>query len=574
MDAQSWTLLTPMNDNASSTRTVRVLMVEDDEGDFVIARECLRNAPGVVFDLLRARSLDEAVELLREDPADLVLLDLTLPDSHGWDTFTRLHMAAGNVPVVVLTGCDDENGALRALAEGAQDYVLKTQMNTETLARAARYALERHKAETALREYRDHLEQLVESRSRALEETNRKLRGANMSLSKAIEELKRHQQELIRHERFSALGQMASGIMQEFGNLLMPVIGYSEMLLDEPEILQQRDQALHLLQSIRDTALHATEGLQRMRYLCMPTDNEEWRLVDLNRLILQVIEDTRPRWMKDPAGKTSAIRVETDFDPITPVRGNEKQLSEALKCLVHNALDAMLGGGVLTFRTIANGEYVTVEVSDTGTGMPEDARRRCFDPFFTTKGAHATGLGLSIAHGIISSHGGNIEVASWVAQGTRVTMNLPVAAAAPATAQPAPLTPPNRELRILVVDDDTQVHRFLQAHLARSRHKVDTAETASGGIQKINSNRFDLVITDRSMPDQSGDEVALAAKRNNPGTTVVMLTGFGDLIKDGGALPEGVDRVVSKPVTLSEIDQIIMEVADSSWPAAGARSSP
>lgn len=543
-------------------RVLRVLIVEDDDGDFVLTSECLRKASGADFDLLRARTLGEASALLHAQPVDLVLLDLSLPDSRGWSTFTRLHGTAAGVPVIVLTGCDDQDGALHALAEGAQDYVLKTDVNAETLARAVRYALERHKAETALRQYRDHLEQLVESRSQALEETNRKLRSANMSLSKALEELKKHQQKLIRYERLSALGQVTGGLMQEFGDLFMPVIGYSEMLLENPEMLDEREHARDLLQRIRDSALKASDALRRLRQLYKPADDSERRPIDLNRLIMRIIEDTRLLRIRTIQGASPAIRIETDFDPIGPVRGHEAQLSEALASLVNNAIDAMPEGGVLTLRTIANGEFITVEVSDTGTGMPDEIRRRCFDPFFTTKGAQAAGLGLPMAQGIIASHGGDITVASWVKQGTRVTVTLPAESMAPAA--------PDRGLRILVIDDDPQVLHLLRTHLSHAHHKVATAETAKGGLEKLDSEAFDLVITDRAMPDQSGDDIARTVRRCHPGTTVVMLSGFGDWIKSEGSLPEGVDRIVSKPVALAEIDRIITEVAAPPQPAAGA----
>ena len=562
-----------MNFDASSSRTVRLLIVEDDDGDFLLASNCLRAAAGSASTFLRAQSLGEAIRLLHDNPTDLVLLDLALPDSRGWDTFARLREAAKNTPVIVLTGYDDQAVATRAIAAGAQDYVPKAQLNAETLARAVRYAMERHKAENALREYRDHLEQTVDARSRDLQESNRQLRAANMSLSKALEELKRHERQLIDYERVNALGQMVSGIMNDFNNLLMPVVGYSEMILDCPEILGSHDQALDILQRIRSAALNATDVVRRLRRLYRPADSEERRLLDINCLVQRVIEDTRPRWREEMAVKGAMIRVETDLDPVAPVRGREMHLAEALTHIVLNALDAMPEGGILTFRTVANGEYVTVEICDTGKGMPEHALQRCFEPFFTTKGAHATGLGLPMTRGIISDHGGEIEIASWEGQGTRVTVNLPAAPALPSAEPAAPPAPLSRELRILVIDDDVQVCRLLQTYFTRAGHRVDTAETAGEGIAKFGQSCFDVVITDHAMPDQTGDAVARAVKGKNPFTPVIMLTGFADFIKSSASLPEGVDRIVSKPVALSEMDRIVREVGAQSRPTTGAECS-
>ncbi len=556
-----------MSHHTSNIRTVCLLIVEDEDEDFVLARECLSAAPNMAFSVLRAQALAEAVAILGARPVDLVLLDLSLPDSVGWDTFARLQEASSDLPVIVLTGSDDQDVATRAIGAGAQDYIPKAQMTTETLARAVRYAMERHKAEKALREYRDHLEQLVASRSRDLQDSNQKLQAANMHLSKTLEELKSRERQLLRYERVSALGQMAGGVMNDFNNLLMPVIGYSEMLLDTPDMFSNRELALEMVRHIRSAAMNAAGIVRRLRRFYQAGDDEERRSLDINLLVQRVIDDTRSRWRETMAIRGVRIRVDTDFDPVAPVRGSESQLTEALTNVVLNAFDAMQDGGILTVRTVAAGEYVTVEICDTGTGMPEQTRQRCFDPFFTTKGASAVGLGLSVTQGIICGHGGEIEVASWEGQGTRVTLNLPAEAAIPPAARSEPSAPPPRELHILVVDDDIEVCRLLKTYFTRISYEVDTAETAEEGIERLRGATFDVVITDQALPDRSGEEGARFAKTIRPATSVIMLTGFADLLKSRASFPEGVDRIVGKPVPLSELDRIVRDVKSRPSPA-------
>jgi len=147
------------------TEAIRVLLIEDDEDDYVITGEFLAEAQGETFNLKWASTLADGLTQLRNGDFDVILLDLTLPDSHGWRTFVDTHSHAPDVPVILLTGTNDESLGVQAVQQGAQDYLVKGNTTTYQLTRAIRYAIERKRTEAALRKYRNRLEELVRERT-------------------------------------------------------------------------------------------------------------------------------------------------------------------------------------------------------------------------------------------------------------------------------------------------------------------------------------------------------------------------------------------------------------------------
>jgi len=207
-------------------------------------------------------------------------------------------------------------------------------------------------------------------------------------------------------------------------------------------------------------------------------------------------------------------------------------------------------------------DQIRLEVIDTGTGMPEEVRRRCLEPFFTTKGERGTGLGLAMVYGVIQRHGGSVEVMSEVGKGTTVAFRLPLKAQrSQETANEGKLDTDIRPLRILVVDDEDWVPSLVTRFLSPHGHHIETAAGGREGLARFAAGAFDLVITDRAMPDINGDQVAKTIKERSPHTPVILLTGFGEMMKEKGERPEGVDRILSKPMTRDELCAAIKEVA-------------
>ena len=154
---------------------IRILMIEDNEEDFIIIREWLNNADDDAFFLKRADALASGLEELRKGKTDVVLLEMSLPDCEGLETLLRVRAQVTDVPIIMLTGLADEDLAIEAIHRGAQDYLVKGRIDVDGLRRAMRYAIERHRAECTLRRYRDHLETLVHARTAELRKANREL---------------------------------------------------------------------------------------------------------------------------------------------------------------------------------------------------------------------------------------------------------------------------------------------------------------------------------------------------------------------------------------------------------------
>jgi CheY-like chemotaxis protein len=261
-----------------------------------------------------------------------------------------------------------------------------------------------------------------------------------------------------------------------------------------------------------------------------------------------------------------------DLAPLPPVAGNDADLREILVNLLFNAVDAMTQDGTITVRTRPAGEFCVLEVQDEGTGMSEEVRQRCLEPFFTTKGEKGTGLGLAMVYGVVQRHGGTIDVRSAVGEGTTFIIQLPVSKAVAQPQVAAPAAPPRGPLRVLVVEDDPMVREVTAAYLRADGHTVSLADGGEEALRQLEAEAFDLVVTDRAMPGMSGDQLALAIKERFPGLPVILLSGFGDLMRAAGETPAGVDAVLGKPITGSRLRQAVASVteATASGPSIGS----
>ena len=283
--------------------------------------------------------------------------------------------------------------------------------------------------------------------------------------------------------------------------------------------------------------------------------------MDLRRCIDEVVALTQPRWKSEALGQGVTIQVETDVLDVPVIQGDAAAIRELLANLIFNAVDAMPEGGTISMRARVDGGDVRLEVKDTGIGMTEEVRQRCLDPFFSTKGQRGTGLGLSMVHATVEQHRGTLTVESEPGRGTAFIVRLPRQAQAGMPASEAAAPQPPRQLRVLVVEDEPIVRMSVVAQLENQGHFVDSATNGRQGLDKFMSGRFDLVVTDRAMPEMGGDELAASIERLAPDTPVIMLTGFGDLMEAKGEQPAGVDAVLGKPVTFDALSDAIRQVS-------------
>jgi DNA-binding response OmpR family regulator len=207
------------------------LLIEDNPGDARLIREMLAEARGVSFDLEQADRLSAGLERLAEGDFDVVLLDLGLPESQGLDTCARVQAQVSEVPIVVLTGLDDEELAVRAVEAGAQDYLVKGQVDPNPLARALRYAVERKRAEEALREHREHLEELVAERTAQLRESEEKARAQYKGIPVPTYTWQKVGEDLVLVDYNDAAEAITQGKVADFVGIKL-----GEMYRDRPEI--------------------------------------------------------------------------------------------------------------------------------------------------------------------------------------------------------------------------------------------------------------------------------------------------------------------------------------------------
>ena len=387
------------------------------------------------------------------------------------------------------------------------------------------------------------------------------LRESNLRLEEAYVELRESQEKITHQERMRAIGQMASGVAHDFNNALGPIVAYTDLLLEVPQTLDNKEEVTGYLTAMRTSALDAASVVRRLREFYVRSEVAEIvEAVNINELIESSISLTEPRWRHQALAEGITINIETDLQEVAPVATNSSNVREVLTNLIINAADALPRGGTITFRTRAEGGRVILEVSDTGTGMPEEVRQRCMDPFFSTKGERGSGLGLAMVYDTIQRAEGTIDINSEVDKGTTFTIRLPAAEAVGVESGLAPPSDPLRSLHILGVDDEPSGLQSLTRLLRAAGHTIDTATNGREGLEKFRAGEYDLVVTARAMPEMNGDQLAAAVKELAPDNPVIMMTGFGDIMEATGERPSGVDLVVSKPVTLATLRDAVSKV--------------
>jgi PAS domain S-box-containing protein len=366
---------------------------------------------------------------------------------------------------------------------------------------------------------------------------------------------------LLHTERLRILGQMASGVAHDLNNTLAHILGNLQLLLDSVDHPAQRA----LLERIQQAALDGAETVRRLHSFTRSRETPA-ELIDVAALVSEVAELTRPAWEAGTQQRGVPVELQVQTRPVPLVQGNAAELREVLVNLVHNALDALPNGGIVWLRTAATAGEVLITVADNGVGMPPRVRHRIFDPFYTTKGQKGSGLGLSIAYTIVARHKGQIAVESDEGQGTTFTVRLPVAAEPEgkpplATVAPATTVPKGaktaRQGRILAVDDERDLAVMLARMLQGDGHEVRVCTRGAEALEVLAQEPFDLLLTDVSMPDMDGWEVARRVKERHPDLPVGVVTGWGSQYEGMDLAARGIDFLLSKPFTVSAARELV-----------------
>jgi PAS domain S-box-containing protein len=367
------------------------------------------------------------------------------------------------------------------------------------------------------------------------------------------DELEQARDALRQAQKVESLGQLTGGVAHDFNNLLTPIIGNLD-LLKRSAVASERDQRL-----VR-TAL---ESAERARILVQRL------LAFARRQPLQVKPLDLRVLVNDMAGliaSTSGPQIRLNLDLPTDLPNalaDANQLEMAILNLSVNARDAMPDGGTLTIAAarraigtqdpsgLSPGDYVTLSVSDTGTGMSEDVLARAIDPFFSTKGiGRGTGLGLSMVHGLASQLGGILTLSSRLGLGTTIELILPAAATNTASSHAAVAADPRATGAgtILVVDDDEAVRATSAAIAEDLGYAVVQAGSAGAALTALATRSIDLLLTDHLMPRMTGVELIREVRLRYPDLPALIVTGYADL----DAIPPDIDRL-AKPFRREEL---------------------
>src|SRR3989475_2968384 len=260
------------------------------------------------------------------------------------------------------------------------------------------------------------------------------------------------EKQLRQSEKLTALGQLAGGIAHDFNNLLQAILGYAQLMKQNPRDIDFVSRSLNIVEA---AAVDGSETVRRIQQFARLRPDEQFVGVDVNQIVHDAVAIVRPRWEEKIARDNRPLDLRLDLGTIETVNGRPAAMTELMTNLILNALDAMPDGGTLTVTTRGEpGRQITLMVTDTGVGMPEPVRRRIFEPFFSTKGEAGSGLGLSMVYSIVRRHGGEIRVESEPGRGATFTLTFPVASE-PVGAEPETVLPrARRPARVLLVDDD------------------------------------------------------------------------------------------------------------------------
>ena len=438
----------------------------------------------------------------------------------------------------------------------------------------ARDITARKQAETALREARDELAKANSELEQRVKDRTAELELANAALLNDLEEQKKLEAQLRQAQKMESIGTLAGGIAHDFNNVLNIVKGYAGAIADHPDINEEIAEQLEVI----DEAIE--RGTSLVRQLLTLARKTEARLASTN---INELVSGLANLLKQTLPKT--IDLSLDLRPKLPsIMADPNEITQALLNLCVNARDAMPKGGKLILRTrhvdgaqIKNtaapaGQFVCVEVTDTGTGMSDSVRSRIFEPFFTTKGiGEGTGLGLAIVYGIVKSHNGAIDVESASERGTTFRLYLPVALSQQRAStegasrrQINDRKQLNGQKTVLLVEDEEMMVLLLRKTFSKHGYNVLVALDGEEALNLFHHHKheIDVVLLDIGLPKKAGWDVILKMKEENPQVSVVVSSGYIDPDFKIKMHQAGVKDFIDKPYTPDAVVETIESVLE------------
>jgi PAS domain S-box-containing protein len=391
-------------------------------------------------------------------------------------------------------------------------------------------------------------------------------------IKKANQEKQALEAQLQQAQKMQAIGTLADGIAHDFNNILFPIIGYTEMMLEKAA---EGTDTYNNLNEVLQSSLRARDLVQQILTFSRQAE-KEWKPVRMHLIVREVIKLIR-------ATLPSTITIEQHIDKNTGmVLADPTHIHQIAMNLLTNAYHAMENnGGTLMISlsevnfSYANlngfdlnpGNFICLTVSDTGHGIDKGIIDRVFEPYFTTKTeGKGTGLGLSVVHGIVKSYSGDIRVVSEPGKGSVFTVYLPTIPSERGEFVPnkQPQIPGGNE-HILIVDDEASILRMETKMLERLGYQVTSRTSSIEALEafRASPDKFDLVITDMTMPNMTGDKLAVSLKKIRETIPVIVCTGFSEKISKKKLEALGIDDLLLKPIVREDLANRIRSVLDA-----------
>ena len=530
-----------------TNRPIRLLIIEDNQEHAELLERLLGFSEFPKFAVAISGTLADGLKKLQGGLEDVVLLDLTLPDSKGVDTFRAVNAAVPTLPIVVLSGIADVTTAIEMVQEGAQDYLVKGHVDTHLLMRSIQYAVERKRAQVAVQNSHAQLELRVNERTAELTAINDRLRQEVSERKYAEEQLVRTNRQLSvalgdlrTAQRPNAAGDRPGAPVRELDEVFKRIQQHGELVLRAPATTANPLKVTEHLQVILSAVETGRRALRRTREMT-EVSVESVETVEADGLVDSVMAVMKPKIREQGKAEGPKVSLVKQVEKGVEIEGDPVRLREMLAQLVANSISAIPRRGKVMLGAKAQGGEVVLFVQDDGLGITEAARQRLLNPSTggDRKGDRTTGYAL--IHEVVARHRGRLEIESRKGIGTTVRVIFGTAKSESA----APLR------RVLVVDDDAMIREVITAYLSEDGYAVEVAVNGRDGLEKFCAGDFHMVLTDRQMPEMEGDELAREVKKRKPAVPVILLSGHGDAMIAGGEKPEGVDLVLGKPFTMA-----------------------
>ncbi len=501
------------------TRPLRVLLVEDSPDDAALVLREIRRG-NYEPECLRVETREDFVAALSAREWDVIVSDYGLPRYSGLLALQDARASGKDLPFILVSGTIGESAAVELMRAGAHDYLLKDQLVRLPA------AIEREVADARLRAEQRHL-----------------------------------REQLLISERMASAGLIAAAVAHEINSPLAVVVANLDFLVASLRDATPPAEMESPLVDAREAARRIREIVHDVQLFSRP--REDTAAADLRAVIESALRmahnDLRHR-----------ARVVKSYGETRGVAANPARLGQVILNLLINAGQAIPEGrtrdNVIGIATSGDGERVTIEISDTGVGIPPEHLARIWEPFFSTKPVGSgTGLGLAISHRIVQDLGGTISVDSLPGKGTTFRLVFP-AAPSPYAPPPSSAVPrsPKWRARILVIDDEAAVCRSVQRILGR-HHQVTALTDGREALQRIGAGeRFDLILSDLMMPDVTGMDIYASLSESTPEQAERMVFVSGGAFTDRARefLQSVPNARLDKPFAMKEL----LELIDSRQP--------